>query len=111
MLTELRCIEDAVAALLRADFQGLLADPCRQRQSRAQANKAGSSGESRLCLQSCPLARYFGVPITAFFPEASPKSRTTGLLSATTGLDDADLDEVRLYALFRKSRRRVKRTK
>jgi transcriptional regulator with XRE-family HTH domain len=54
------------------------------------------------------LARYFGVPITAFFPEASPKSRANALLSATAGLDDADLDEVRLYALFRKSRRRAK---
>jgi transcriptional regulator with XRE-family HTH domain len=57
------------------------------------------------------LACYFGVPITAFLPETSPKSRTTALLSATAGLDDADLDEVRLYALFRRSRRRVKRTK
>jgi len=57
------------------------------------------------------LARYFGLPITAFFPEAGPRSRTTALLSATAGLDDADLDEVRLYALFRRSRRRVKRTK
>ena len=57
------------------------------------------------------LARYFGVPITAFFPEAGPRSRTTALLSATEGLDEADLDEVRLYALFRRSRRRVKRTK
>jgi transcriptional regulator with XRE-family HTH domain len=57
------------------------------------------------------LARYFGVSITAFFPEATPKSRTNALVSATTGLDDADLDEVRLYALFRKSRRLAKRTK
>jgi transcriptional regulator with XRE-family HTH domain len=57
------------------------------------------------------LARYFGVPITAFFPDVGPRSRTAALLSATAGLDDADLDEVRLYALFRRSRRRVKRTK
>ena len=57
------------------------------------------------------LARYFGVSITAFFPEANPKSRTNALLSATTDLDDADLNEVRLYALFRKSRRLAKRTK
>jgi len=57
------------------------------------------------------LARYFDVPITAFFPEANPQSRTNGLLSATAGLDDADLDEVRLYALFRKSRRRPRHTK
>lgn len=57
------------------------------------------------------LARYFGVPITVFFPEANPKSGANALLSATAGLDDADLDEVRLYALFRKSRRLAKRTK
>lgn len=57
------------------------------------------------------LARYFGVSITAFFPEANPKARTNALLSATTDLDDADFDEVRLYALFRKSRRLAKRTK
>jgi len=57
------------------------------------------------------LARYFGVSITAFFPEATPKSRTNALVSATAGLDDADFDEVRLYALFRKSRRLAKRTK
>ena len=57
------------------------------------------------------LARYFEVPITAFFPEAGPRSRTTALLSVAAGLDDADLDEVRLYALFRRSRRRVKLTK
>ena len=57
------------------------------------------------------LARCFGVPITAFFPETNPKSRANALLSATADLDAADLDEVRLYALFRKSRRLSKRTK
>jgi transcriptional regulator with XRE-family HTH domain len=57
------------------------------------------------------LARFFSVPITAFFPESNPKSRTNALLSATADLDDADLDEVRLYALFRKSRRHAKRTR
>ena len=57
------------------------------------------------------LARYFGVPVTAFLPESNPKSRTNALLSATAGLDDADLDEVRLYALFRKSRRLARHTK
>jgi hypothetical protein len=39
------------------------------------------------------------------------KSRTNALLSATVGLDDADLDEVRLYGLFRKSRRLAKQAK
>jgi transcriptional regulator with XRE-family HTH domain len=57
------------------------------------------------------LARYFGVAVTAFLPESNPKSRTNALLSATAGLDDADLDEVRLYALFRKSRRVARQTK
>lgn len=56
------------------------------------------------------LGRYFGVSITVFFPEATSKSRINTLLSATAGLDDADLNEVRLYALFRKSRRLTKRT-
>ena len=54
---------------------------------------------------------FFGASITAFFPEANPKSRTNALLSATTDLDDADLNEVRLYVLFRKSRCLAKRTK
>ena len=56
-------------------------------------------------------ARFFSVPITAFFPEPNPKSRPNALLSATADLDNADLDEVRLYALFRKSRRHAKRTR
>ena len=57
------------------------------------------------------LARYFGVPVNAFFRESNLKSRTNALLSATADLDDADLDEVRLYALFRKSRRLAKHAK
>jgi transcriptional regulator with XRE-family HTH domain len=57
------------------------------------------------------LARYFSVPVIAFFPDSNPKSRTSALLSATAGLDDSDLDEVRLYALFRKSRRLARHTK
>jgi transcriptional regulator with XRE-family HTH domain len=57
------------------------------------------------------LARYFGVPVTAFLPESDPKSRTNAPLSATAGLDDADIDEVRLYAIFRKSRRLARHKK
>lgn len=49
------------------------------------------------------LARFFRVPITAFFPDAKPTSRTNALLTATADLDESDLDEVQLYALFRKS--------
>ena len=57
------------------------------------------------------LARYFRVPITALFPEAQPTSRANALMTAAADLDETDLDEVRLYALFRKSRRRAKSTK
>lgn len=55
------------------------------------------------------LAQFFGVPITVFFPQAEPKPRTNGLLTATADLDDADLEEVMLYAQFRKARRRARR--
>ena len=48
------------------------------------------------------LARFFGVPITVFFPKAEPKSRTNALLSATADLDDENLEEVTLYAQFQK---------
>ena len=55
------------------------------------------------------LAEFFGVPITTFFPPSEPKSRTNALLSATSDLDDADLEEVVLYAQFRKARHRARR--
>ena len=55
------------------------------------------------------LAQFFGVPITIFFPQAQPKSRTNALLSATADLDDDDLEEVMLCAQFRKARRRARR--
>jgi len=51
------------------------------------------------------LARFFGVPVTAFFPQVQPASRMTTLLSATGDLGDDDLEEVTLYALFRRARR------
>jgi len=54
------------------------------------------------------LARFFGVPITVFFPKAEPKARTTALLSATADLDDENLEEVTLYAQFRRARQRKK---
>jgi len=50
------------------------------------------------------LARFFGVPIAAFFPEVQPSSRIKALLTATRGLDEPDLEEVTLYALFRRAR-------
>jgi len=55
------------------------------------------------------LARFFGTPITVFFPEAEPQPRTNALLSATADLDDEDLEEVTLYAQFRSTRRRKQR--
>jgi transcriptional regulator with XRE-family HTH domain len=55
------------------------------------------------------LAQFFEVPITSFFPQPQPKSRTNPLLAATAGLDDNDLEEVILYAQFRKARHRVSR--
>jgi transcriptional regulator with XRE-family HTH domain len=50
------------------------------------------------------LARFFGVPINAFFPAIQTSSRVSTLLRATHGLADDDLDEVTLYALFRRAR-------
>ena len=55
------------------------------------------------------LAQFFGVPITVFFPQAEPKSRTNALLTATADLGDADLEEVMLYAQFRRARHRARR--
>jgi transcriptional regulator with XRE-family HTH domain len=51
------------------------------------------------------LARFFGVPISVFFPGAQPGSRTGALISATADLDDRDLEEVTLYARFRRAQR------
>jgi transcriptional regulator with XRE-family HTH domain len=55
------------------------------------------------------LARFFGVPITTFFPGAGPRSRANALISATADLDDRDLEEVTLYAQFRRARARRRR--
>ena len=57
------------------------------------------------------LAQFFGVPISVFFPQAQPKSRATALLSATADLDDEDLEEVALYARFRRAHRRKKKSR
>jgi hypothetical protein len=55
------------------------------------------------------LARFFGTPITVFFPQARPETRTNALLSATADLDDEDLEDITLYAQFRKTRQRKKK--
>jgi transcriptional regulator with XRE-family HTH domain len=52
------------------------------------------------------LARFFAVPVTIFFPQLQPASRMNALLSATVDLNDDDLGEVTLYALFRRTRRK-----
>jgi len=51
------------------------------------------------------LGRFFGVPLTFFFPQLQATSRMNKLLSATGDLSDNDLEEVTLYALFRRTRR------
>ena len=55
------------------------------------------------------LAQFFGVSITIFFPQAQSKSRANALLSATADLDEDDLEEVMLYAQFRRARHRARR--
>jgi len=55
------------------------------------------------------LAQFFGVPITIFFPQPHPKARTNALLTATAELNDDDLEEVMLYAQFRKAQHRARR--
>jgi transcriptional regulator with XRE-family HTH domain len=55
------------------------------------------------------LARFFATPITAFFPQPELKSRANALLRATADLNDEDLEEVTLYAQFRRARQRKRR--
>ena len=50
------------------------------------------------------LADFFSVPITAFFPEIQPCAQMDALVRAARGLDKDDLQEVALYALFRRAR-------
>jgi len=56
------------------------------------------------------LARFFGVPITVFFPQVATP-RINALLSATGDLDEDDFDEVTRYAQFRKARAELKKAK
>ncbi len=55
------------------------------------------------------LAQFFGVPITVFSPEPRPKARASALLTAAANLDDEDLEELTLYAQFRRAQQRKKR--
>ncbi len=50
------------------------------------------------------LARFFRMPITAFFPEPELPSQINALVGAARGLGEEDLEEVTLYALFRRAR-------
>lgn len=43
------------------------------------------------------------------FPGAQPASRTSAIISATADLDDRDLEEVTLYARFRRAQRAKRR--
>jgi len=61
------------------------------------------------------LARFFGVPITVFFPESGAQEANSapvqGLLSALGDLSPSELDEVRKYAQFRKAHRDLETAK
>lgn len=50
------------------------------------------------------LAKFFGVPISEFFAKIEISSEISALLNATRGLNDKDIEEVKLYALFRRTR-------
>jgi transcriptional regulator with XRE-family HTH domain len=53
------------------------------------------------------LARFFGVPISVFFPDME-NSPVQALTSATGGLKDEDIQELIQYAQFRKARQKLK---
>jgi len=50
------------------------------------------------------LTHFFSVPITSFIPEIQPSSHIDALVGAAHSLDQDDLEEVTLYALFRRVR-------
>jgi len=51
------------------------------------------------------IGRFFGVPVSVFFPGTETPSRLNALMSATGDLDDNDIDELTRYAQFRKARK------
>ena len=57
------------------------------------------------------IARFFGVPLTAFFPEIQPPARLNALMSATGDLDDDDIEELTRYAQFRQARKNLQASK
>ena len=57
------------------------------------------------------VSRYFGVPITVFFPQIDMDAKLQALLSATGGLDEEEMNEVVRYAEYRRARRHLKDAK
>jgi transcriptional regulator with XRE-family HTH domain len=53
------------------------------------------------------ISRFFGVPITVFFPDMAADAKLQALLSATGDLDSDDLEEIVRYAQFRRARRHM----
>jgi hypothetical protein len=49
------------------------------------------------------LASFFGVPISRMFPHAELSKSISSLLSAADGLDEADLEELTRFALFKRA--------
>jgi len=56
------------------------------------------------------ISRFFGVPITVFFPDVQPDTKFQALLSATGDLNEEDMQELVRYAQFRKVRRHLDKT-
>lgn len=49
------------------------------------------------------LSRFFGVPLSGLLPQIEEPPYLNSLLSALSGLDDADVKEVISYALYRRT--------
>lgn len=49
------------------------------------------------------LAQFFGVPIRALFPSEAASPQQEALLSASSGLDENEMDDLVRYALFRRA--------
>src|ERR1700682_4915451 len=57
------------------------------------------------------ISRFFGVPISVFFPHIEPSTKLQALLSATGDLDQDDVEEILRYAQFRRARRHLEKRK
>ena len=74
------------------------------------ASQTKSAAEPGLTQVSAPDDRHLEevYPVRAV-PQVQPKSRTHALLSAAPELDDDDLEEIMLYAQFKRAQHRTKR--